>query len=92
MGVTVGQSTEIPVDGNTIKRMEEMSLQKPLRPYEKIDTFGQFLERDRMVLRFYGQWDDRDAAFADVKCSNYLIIFFIKKIIINYLYYSSQPF
>jgi len=67
MGVTVGQATEIPVDGNTIKRMEEMSLMQPLRPYQKIDTFGQFLERDRMVLRFYGQWDDRDNSFGDVK-------------------------
>lgn len=31
----------------------------PKKPNIKIDTFGQFLEYDRKVLRFYGFWDDR---------------------------------
>ncbi|CBY19533.1 unnamed protein product [Oikopleura dioica] len=77
MGVTVGQATEIPVDGNTIRRMEEMSLMQPLRPYQKIDTFGQFLERDRMVLRFYGQWDDRDNSFGDVKVHDLTLHYYL---------------
>ena len=62
-----------------------MSLQKPLRPYEKIDTFGQFLERDRMVLRFYGQWDDRDAAFGDVKGSRILTRKIYKKTYFDFM-------
>ena len=46
--------------------MEEIARLTPGRPYEKIDTFGQFLEHDREVLRFYGYWDDSDTAFGDV--------------------------
>ena len=56
----------IPVDKNVKKRMEEIARLNPGRPYEKIDTFGQFLEHDREVLRFFGYWDDSDTAFGDV--------------------------
>lgn len=31
----------------------------PKKVNRKVDTFGQFLNHDRQVLRFYGYWDDR---------------------------------
>ena len=61
MGVKVGQSSQMPVDPNAAKRTAEIDLLKPHRPYERIDTYGQFLEHDREVLCFHGYWDDTDS-------------------------------
>ena len=52
-------------DGLLIRYDNPSSLQltgamQPLRPYEKQDTFRQFLDYDRQVLRFYCLWDDSD--------------------------------
>jgi hypothetical protein len=33
----------------------------PKKPKRHIDKFGQFLDFDRKVLRFYGYWDDRES-------------------------------
>ena len=65
MGVAVGRGSEIPLDENVVRRMEEAKNMKPGRPYEKIDSFGQFLEHDR-VLCFDAYWDDTDTEFGDV--------------------------
>jgi hypothetical protein len=40
---------------------------QPLRPYEKLDTFQQFLDYDRHVLRFFCRWDDSPSMFGDVR-------------------------
>ena len=37
-----------------------------LRPYERMDKYGQFLTHDREVLSFRGYWDDSDSLFGDV--------------------------
>lgn len=66
MGVKVGQSVQIPQDQSTAKRIAQLNLMKAQRPYERIDTFGQFLEHDREVLCFNGYWDDTDTKFGDV--------------------------
>jgi len=66
MGVKVGQSCETPVDEHVQAQARAAALIKAGRPYEKIDTFAQFLEHDREVLRFDAYWDDTDSAFGDV--------------------------
>lgn len=40
---------------------------QPLRPYERHDTYKQFLEHDGEVLRFYGIWDDTNNMFGEVR-------------------------
>lgn len=40
---------------------------QPRKPSVHVDTFGQFLENDRKVLKFYAYWDDREAMFGDLR-------------------------
>lgn len=49
---------------NLVQIKEEM---QPLRPYDPMDTYKQFLDHDRHVLRFYCYWDDRESMFGDIR-------------------------
>ena len=40
---------------------------RPLKPYKKMDTLGQFLHYDGKVLRFWGFWDDRPVQHGDLR-------------------------
>lgn len=46
--------------------MRKRSGIKVINPIQKKHTFAQFLEYDRMVLKFQGYWDDR-SEFGDVR-------------------------
>ncbi|ESP05007.1 hypothetical protein LOTGIDRAFT_211798 [Lottia gigantea] len=65
MGVKIDPPSEIPSDPYSEYRKAMDGSMQPLRPYEKHDTFKQFLDHDRHVLRFYCYWDDTDNMFGD---------------------------
>jgi len=67
LGVEVDKKTETPKDPYTNLREEIEHAMQPLRPYERLDKFKQFLEHDRHVLRFFGEWDDTNSMFGDVR-------------------------
>ncbi|CAN0297091.1 unnamed protein product [Lampetra fluviatilis] len=60
LGVQPGTDAPLPVDPYTSGRDAREGSQRPRRPYERVDTLRQFLERDRQVLRFYCAWHDDD--------------------------------
>jgi Ca2+-binding EF-hand superfamily protein len=67
LGVRVPASLDCPSDPYTTLRDQQLESMQPLRPYEKLDTFQQFLDYDRHVLRFFCRWDDSPSMFGDVR-------------------------
>ncbi|XP_061431153.1 EF-hand domain-containing family member C2-like isoform X2 [Lethenteron reissneri] len=67
LGVRPGTDAPLPADPYTSGRDALEGSQRPRRPYERVDTLRQFLERDRQVLRFYCAWhDDEDDEEGDL--------------------------
>jgi len=67
LGVRIGDPCEIPADPYTKHRESELEAMQPLRPYERIDKLGQYLEHSGHVLRFYLLWDDTSNLFGDMR-------------------------
>ncbi|XP_074657538.1 EF-hand domain-containing family member C2-like [Tubulanus polymorphus] len=67
LGVRVNAPSSTPGDPYTSYRKCMDESMQPLRPYEKHDTLKQFLNYDRLVLRFYCIWDDTDSMFGDLR-------------------------
>ncbi|TMW47965.1 hypothetical protein DOY81_006948 [Sarcophaga bullata] len=63
-GIPVPDPVDEPIDPTTEQRKK--SGQKLSNPVPKKHAFAQFLEYDRMVLKFQGYWDDR-SEFGDVR-------------------------
>jgi hypothetical protein len=68
LGVRVGEPCEdVPKDPYTQHRSAEQEAMQPLRPYERIDKLGQYLEHSGHVLRFYLLWDDTAELCGDLR-------------------------
>lgn len=67
LGVKIGDPCEIPDDPYSKHRQVELEAMQPLRPYERIDKLGQYLEHSGHVLRFYLLWDDTNNLFGDMR-------------------------
>ncbi|XP_038616368.1 EF-hand domain-containing family member C2 isoform X1 [Tachyglossus aculeatus] len=65
LGVRVNPPVFRPEDPYTKERKKMTDGMNPLRPYEHLDTLGQFLEHDGHVLRFFCLWDDTESEFGD---------------------------
>ncbi|XP_061390960.1 EF-hand domain-containing family member C2 [Musca vetustissima] len=63
-GIPVPDPVDEPVDPTT--EIRKRSAIKVTNPVPKKHSFAQFLEYDRMVLKFQGYWDDR-SEFGDVR-------------------------
>ncbi|XP_075910234.1 EF-hand domain-containing family member C2 [Petromyzon marinus] len=60
LGVRPGPDAPVPADPYTSGRDALEGSQRLRRPYERVDTLRQFLERDRQVLRFDCAWHDEE--------------------------------
>ena len=60
LGVRLNSAEDYPSDAYSELRDTQKTSITPKRPYEKVDTRGQFLRHDRQVLRFDAMWDDTD--------------------------------
>nr|XP_033805120.1 EF-hand domain-containing family member C2 [Geotrypetes seraphini] len=67
LGVRLNAPGSVPPDPHTKKQNKMYEYMNPLRPYDPMDTLGQFLRHDGHVLRFYGVWDDRESLFGDLR-------------------------
>lgn len=54
---------------------------QPLRPYERLDTYRQFLDHDKHVLRFFCFWDDTDHLYGEPR--EMVLHYFLGKIYFN---------
>ena len=66
LGVRLNEPEDYPSDSYSELRNTQKKTVAPKRPYEKVDTRGQFLEHDRQVLRFFALWDDTSSESGDV--------------------------
>ncbi|XP_030315196.1 EF-hand domain-containing family member C2 [Calypte anna] len=63
MGIKLNPPADRPDDPYMRERQKILDSMNPLRPYERFDTLGQFLEHDGHVLRFFCVWDDPESMF-----------------------------
>ncbi|XP_043227420.1 EF-hand domain-containing family member C2-like [Amphibalanus amphitrite] len=67
LGVRVNPDSCIPSDPYMEQRNDHERSMRPLKPYKKVDTLGQFLHYDGKVLRFWGYWDDRPVPHGELR-------------------------
>ncbi|KAG7502356.1 hypothetical protein JOB18_018105 [Solea senegalensis] len=67
LGVQLNEPTSAPDDPYTHLRQQMEDSMNPLRPYERQDTLRQFVDNDRVVLRFFCVWDDAESEAGELR-------------------------